>query len=318
MAGVDILASAFSGGNAAYLADLYARWVDDPDSVDPSYVELFAALGEEGLAVSQDALGASWAPRHYEVEPAAPRAAPAPVQDRPGPKGAGVPSAGAVRAAADDSLRAMQMIRAYRVRGHLEARLDPLGLQIPKQHADLNPATYGFGAGRFRPADLSRPRDVQPARRRDRHHAARCWRRSGTPIAARSASSSPMCRTPQQRDWIQEPHRGWPLAGHVFRRRRRTRSCASLPRRRASRRSARSAMSAPSGSGWRAARSPSRRCRRSSTRRRMTACARSPSACRTGAGSTRSPTSCASRTPRSSASSAAPRSSPTTCRAPAT
>ena len=30
MAGVDILATAFSGANAAYLAELYARWVDDP------------------------------------------------------------------------------------------------------------------------------------------------------------------------------------------------------------------------------------------------------------------------------------------------
>ena len=157
MAGVDVLATAFNGGNAAFLADLYARWVADPGSVDPSFVELFTALDEEAVAVSQDASGASWAPRRFEVErpdqPApAPRAdaKPAVPDIRPAP--AAAPSPTQVRASADDSLRAMQLLRAYRVRGHLEARLDPLGLQVPKAHADLDPATYGFG-----PQDMDRP-----------------------------------------------------------------------------------------------------------------------------------------------------------------
>src|SRR6185312_14909518 len=40
----------------------------------------------------------------------------------------------------------------YRVRGHLEAELDPLGLQVPKPHPELDPANYGFTD-----ADLDRP-----------------------------------------------------------------------------------------------------------------------------------------------------------------
>ena len=63
MAGVDILATAMTGANAAYLADLYARWAEKPDSVDPSMAELFAALNDEARAVLTDATGASWAPR---------------------------------------------------------------------------------------------------------------------------------------------------------------------------------------------------------------------------------------------------------------
>ncbi|MBX9702262.1 MAG: hypothetical protein K2X74_22690, partial [Acetobacteraceae bacterium] len=63
MAGVDILASAMTGANAAFLADLYARWVERPDSVDASFAELFAALNDDARAVLTDALGASWAPR---------------------------------------------------------------------------------------------------------------------------------------------------------------------------------------------------------------------------------------------------------------
>ncbi len=63
MAGIDILASAFSGANAAFLADLYARWVANPTSVDPSFADLFAAMNDEARAVLEDATGASWAPR---------------------------------------------------------------------------------------------------------------------------------------------------------------------------------------------------------------------------------------------------------------
>ena len=45
----------------------------------------------------------------------------------------------AIRAAQLDRIRALMLIRSYRVRGHLEARLDPLGLQMPKPHAELDP-----------------------------------------------------------------------------------------------------------------------------------------------------------------------------------
>ena len=58
----------------------------------------------------------------------------------------------AIRRAAEDSLRAMMLIRTYRVRGHLAARLDPLGLHHSEIPADLTPAYHGFSD-----ADLDRP-----------------------------------------------------------------------------------------------------------------------------------------------------------------
>lgn len=42
------------------------------------------------------------------------------------------------------SLRALMMIRAYRVRGHLAANLDPLSIEKPCYHPELDPARYGF------------------------------------------------------------------------------------------------------------------------------------------------------------------------------
>ncbi len=145
MAGVDILATAFTGANAAYISDLYARWIDDPKTVDPSFAELFESLNDEARSVLTDATGASWAPRpSVMAEPAAP-----PVVERRAQAG---PTADQLRAATKDSLRALMLIRTYRVRGHLEAKLDPLGLQVPLPHPELDPKTYGFTD-----ADLDRP-----------------------------------------------------------------------------------------------------------------------------------------------------------------
>ncbi|HCL49149.1 MAG TPA: hypothetical protein DHW86_06505, partial [Rhodobiaceae bacterium] len=44
----------------------------------------------------------------------------------------------AVRAATLDSIRAIMMIRAYRFRGHLAANLDPLGIEPPGSHPELD------------------------------------------------------------------------------------------------------------------------------------------------------------------------------------
>ncbi len=58
--------------------------------------------------------------------------------------GAAPASAADIQAAARDSVRALMMIRAYRMRGHLHANLDPLGLEPGKDHEELHPSSYGF------------------------------------------------------------------------------------------------------------------------------------------------------------------------------
>ena len=149
MAGVDVLATALNGANAAFIADLYAKWVANPATVDPSFADLFAALNDEARSVLTDASGASWAPNHYEFgepEPVKPAAKGAKAEAAP------APTTDQIRAAVLDSIRALMLIRAYRVRGHLEADLDPLHLQVQKPHEELDPKTYGFTE-----ADMDRP-----------------------------------------------------------------------------------------------------------------------------------------------------------------
>ena len=108
--------------------------------------------------VSQEIQGATWAPNDSQVIGALGEPAPAAAQGAPMPVAAAafVPtlqaSAEQIRRATLDSLRALMFIRAYRVRGHLEAKLDPLELNKPAPHPELDPKTYGFTD-----EDLSRP-----------------------------------------------------------------------------------------------------------------------------------------------------------------
>ncbi len=189
MAGVDILASAFSGANAAFLGDLYARWATDPGSVDLSFAELFSTLNDDSRAVLEEATGASWAPRFAPREPA-----PAPSGD--------------LRATIIPSLRALMLIRSYRVRGHLEARLDPLGLQVPPPHPELDPATYGFTE-----ADLDRPIFIDNVLGRESATLREIMAILRETYCGHIGVEFMHIQNPEQKAWIQRKVEGAPWAG---------------------------------------------------------------------------------------------------------
>ncbi|MEW5726920.1 MAG: 2-oxoglutarate dehydrogenase E1 component [Pseudomonadota bacterium] len=142
--------SFLNGANAVFIAELYARYVEDPSSVDPSWVQFFQELKDEGVAIAKDFKGTDWAARDVKIIGAIdPEAAVAAAKK--GDKGkaeakpaAAAPSPAETRQAALDSIRALMLIRSYRVRGHLEADLDPLGLTAREPHPELDYRTYGF------------------------------------------------------------------------------------------------------------------------------------------------------------------------------
>jgi 2-oxoglutarate dehydrogenase E1 component len=149
----------FAGASPAFVEDLYRRWKQDTGSVDKSWSDYFGG-------VEQNVSGPSWAKTNWPLKDTDPLTAGLdPTQMEPAPKpakgGKPAPAAApagapvdkaAVEKAALDSIRAMMLIRTYRVRGHLAADLDPLGLAKRDLPADLTPEYHGFDA-----ADLDRP-----------------------------------------------------------------------------------------------------------------------------------------------------------------
>jgi 2-oxoglutarate dehydrogenase E1 component len=140
------------GGNAGFVEDLQARWAENPSSVEPSWRAFFDQLRDKAGDVATNAAPPSWTPEPVaearpdwlsaidgvwpaldaKLETRIATAAPAASPDE-------------IRSRTLDSLRAIMMIRAYRMRGHLRANLDPLGLAIIQGDAsELDPARYGF------------------------------------------------------------------------------------------------------------------------------------------------------------------------------
>ncbi|MEX0644718.1 MAG: 2-oxoglutarate dehydrogenase E1 component, partial [Parvularculaceae bacterium] len=152
--------SHLSGANAAYLTALYAKFAQAPASVSADWRAFFEEFGDPADAAAENARGPSW--RRRDWPPAAngeltaafdadwaetEKSLKSKIEKR-----APVADADAVKQATQDSLRALMLIRAYRIRGHLIADLDPLGLQKKTYNPELDPASLGFTE-----ADMDRP-----------------------------------------------------------------------------------------------------------------------------------------------------------------
>ena len=161
-------ASSFlQGHNADYIEQLHARYADNPGAVDASWQAFFNGLGDTPAEARAEATGPSWARADWPPTPADDlthaldgqwpadlkdtKPAAAKIAAKAAEQGVSLTEA-QVRLAVLDSLRALMIIRAYRIRGHLIADLDPLGMRDIKPHPELDPASYGFA-----PSDMDRP-----------------------------------------------------------------------------------------------------------------------------------------------------------------
>jgi len=161
-------ASSFmQGHNAEYLEQMYARFANDPGAVDAAWAEFFRQLGDTEIDVKKEAAGPSWARADWPPVPqddltsaltgewaeaaVEMKAAGDKIKAKAAEQNVPV-SDDQIKRAVLDSIRALMLIRAYRIRGHLVADLDPLGMHDQTPHPELDPKTYGFGD-----ADMDRP-----------------------------------------------------------------------------------------------------------------------------------------------------------------
>ncbi|MBX3596482.1 MAG: 2-oxoglutarate dehydrogenase E1 component [Rhizobiaceae bacterium] len=145
------------GGNADYIEALHAAYEEDPASVDPEWREFFASLQDNPADVKKSAAGASWAKSNWPIQAngelvsaldgnwgLVEKHIEKKVREKSAANGAAVSDTDVLQATRD-SVRAIMMIRAYRMRGHLHAQLDPLGIAQPiEDYDELSPLSYGF------------------------------------------------------------------------------------------------------------------------------------------------------------------------------
>ena len=144
--------SFLSKSNSSYIEQMYEKFCHDPNQLPDSWKQYFDALGEEKELINKESNGASWAPKKIKsnvdidldsYEKFIPSNLSYSIEEKikkEKPQSSSIE----LEQSTKDSVRAIMMIRAYRIRGHLQADLDPLGLIKKENCPELLPETYGF------------------------------------------------------------------------------------------------------------------------------------------------------------------------------
>jgi len=134
--------TSFLGNNSSeFVETLYADYLNDPDKLPEQWRNFFEGLNEKREKILKNANGPSWS-RKKRIKNIK-----TDVYKYPDKKNGDIQdsiSESNIIEAAKNSVRANMLVRAYRIRGHLIANLDPLDLLQREEHSELKPETYGF------------------------------------------------------------------------------------------------------------------------------------------------------------------------------
>ena len=131
--------SFLAGNNSEFINEFYADYISDPNSLPEGWKNFFDGLSEDEKLIYDNLKGPSWSPEKKNKKPLAKITN----NEVSGEKSSELNSR-SIKEASKDSVRAIMLIRAYRIRGHLIANLDPLSIQEKKEHPELKPESYGF------------------------------------------------------------------------------------------------------------------------------------------------------------------------------
>ncbi len=131
--------SFLAGNNSEFINEFYADYLSDPNSLPESWKQFFEGLSDEQKLIYDDLKGPSWSPVKKKSKKIILESA----KDKDTGKSKDI-NLDLAQQATKDSVRAIMLVRAFRIRGHLIASLDPLGLLKKEEHPELKPETYGF------------------------------------------------------------------------------------------------------------------------------------------------------------------------------
>jgi 2-oxoglutarate dehydrogenase E1 component len=188
--------SFLTGSNAVYLSELYARFIENPDALDQSWISFFESMHDDQKIILEEnkanSLGIS-ATKIIGVT-----LEENPVKSDKKQISGGISPEEAKRATLD-SLRVLMLIRSYRVRGHLNAQLDPLGIQKKQElFPELDYHTYGFTE-----ADLDREIFIDNVLGLDTAKLGTIVRRLQDTYCQSVGIEFMHIQVPEQKDWMQ-------------------------------------------------------------------------------------------------------------------
>ena len=123
-----------SKSNSAFIEDMYVKFVNNDPGLPDSWKKYFHEIGDEFDEIINEVNGPSWSPSKKVTINRS---------QNQNIKNEQLNDSGVIKSNAN-SIRAVAMIRSYRQRGHLIAKLDPLGLMKTEYLEELHPESYGF------------------------------------------------------------------------------------------------------------------------------------------------------------------------------
>ena len=132
--------SFLSKSNSAFIESMYLKYISNNSQLPQGWKEFFDGLGEDKKYILNEIQGPSWAPNKINIKKIID-------QEKISTKESSnefVSSREDYEKEKEQSVKAIALIRAYRIRGHLIANLDPLGLMKREYLNELNPFGHGF------------------------------------------------------------------------------------------------------------------------------------------------------------------------------
>ena len=131
--------SFLAGNNSEFIKEFYADYISDPNSLPESWRKFFEGLSDDEKLIYEDLKGPSWSPEKKIKKPLKKLK-----ENFKFSESSSDLNSKLIKQATKDSVRAIMLIRAYRIRGHLIASLDPLSIQKKEEHPELKLENYGF------------------------------------------------------------------------------------------------------------------------------------------------------------------------------
>ena len=139
--------SFLEGSNSSFIEELYLKYINNPENVPQSWREFFDGLDEDQKIIQTEIQGPSWSPKKNNISQIIDKVKIS-VEDNFTKKellsNGDLATRDGYEKEKEQSVKAIALIRAYRIRGHLIANLDPLGMMERKYLNELQPSNHGF------------------------------------------------------------------------------------------------------------------------------------------------------------------------------
>jgi len=130
--------------NSAFIEQMYLKFINKDTDIPDSWKNYFEGIGDELNIIAKEINGPSWSKKKkIDIDEIEKRIEEGDKKNSQEDITGTITSKNLIKNNAN-SIRAVALIRAYRQRGHLLAKLDPLGMMKTEYLDELHPEYYGF------------------------------------------------------------------------------------------------------------------------------------------------------------------------------